>query len=154
MNAMTLHTCNLGRVAIAAALLSWSATATPAAQATGAIEGAVVNANGSPLPGVVVTVTGPGVRQEHVTGADGAYMAAGLAAGDYVVTAVLPGFETAEIPVSVRAPRKPSRCDARLGGDSIAAPTCSPARTSCPHGEAYAFTGVPLLDDLYTIFSS
>ena len=102
MNAVTLHTCNLGRLATAALLLSWSATAT-AAQTTGSIEGAVVDANGNPLPGVVVTVTGPGARQEHVTGAEGAYAAAGLPAGDYVVTAMLPGFETAEAPVSVRA---------------------------------------------------
>ena len=91
------------RVVIAAALLSLSATATPAAQATGAIEGAVVDANGNPLPGVMVTVTGPGVRAQIVTEADGAYAAADLATGDYVVTAVLPGFETAEIPVFVRA---------------------------------------------------
>ena len=103
MNAMTPHACNPGRLAIAVVLLSLSTTATPAAQATGAIEGTVADANGNPLPGVVVTVTGPGVRQEHVTGADGTYMAAGLAAGAYVVTAVLPGFETAEASVSVRA---------------------------------------------------
>ena len=51
----------------------------------------------------MVTVTGPGGRQEHVTGADGAYMAAGLAPGDYVVTAALPGFEAVEIPVSFGA---------------------------------------------------
>ena len=51
----------------------------------------------------MVTVTGDGMRQEHVTGADGAYQAAGLAPGDYVVTAALPGFETFEIPVSVGA---------------------------------------------------
>ena len=100
---MTPHTCHTVRVAIAVALLSLSATATLAAQVTGSIEGAVVDANGSPLPGVVVTVTGLSVRQEHVTGVDGAYTAAGLAAGNYVVTAILPGFETAEIPVSVRA---------------------------------------------------
>ena len=38
-----------------------------------------------------------------MTGADGAYMAAGLAPGDYVVTAALPGFEAVEIPVSFGA---------------------------------------------------
>ena len=103
MKVMTPHACNPGRLAIAVLLLSLSATATPAAQTAGSIEGVVVDANGSPLPGVVVAVTGLGVRQESVTGADGAYAAAGLAAGEYVVTAVLPGFETAEAPVSVRA---------------------------------------------------
>ena len=100
---MTSPTRNLGRLGIAAVLLSLSATAMAAAQTAGAMEGVVLDANGNPLPGVVVVVTGPGTRQEHVTGADGAYMAAGLAAGAYVVTAVLPGFETAEVPVSVRA---------------------------------------------------
>ena len=88
---------------LAAVLLSLSATSavTAAVQTTGAIEGAVVDANGNPLPGVVVTVAGPGGREERVTGADGTYAAAGLAAGDYVVTAMLPGFETVETSVSV-----------------------------------------------------
>ena len=56
---------------IAAALLSWWAVAPAVAQRTGVIEGAVVDANGNSLPGVVVTVTGRGVRQEDVNGADG-----------------------------------------------------------------------------------
>ena len=89
----------LSRLAIAAVLLS--ATAAAAVQTTGTIEGVVVDANGSPLPGVTVTVAGPGVRQERVTDAEGSYASAGLAAGDYVVTAFLPGFETAETSVSV-----------------------------------------------------
>ena len=88
-------------VALAAAALAAAVPA--AAQTTGSIQGAVADANGSPLPGVVVTVTGPSVRQEHVTGVDGTYTAAGLAAGDYLVTALLPGFETAEVSVSVGA---------------------------------------------------
>ena len=89
----------LSRLAIAAVLLS--ATATAAVQTTGTIEGVVVDANGNPLPGVTVTVTGPGERQERMTDADGAYASAALAAGDYVVTAFLPGFETTETSVSV-----------------------------------------------------
>ena len=99
--AMRCHPSIIVRLAAATLLLSLPAVA--AAQPAGSIEGAVVDANGSPLPGVVVTVTGAGVRQQHVTGADGTYMAAGLTAGDYVVTAMLPGFETEEAPVSVRA---------------------------------------------------
>ena len=99
--AMRCHPSVIVRLAAATLLLSLPAVA--AAQPAGSIEGAVVDANGSPLPGVVVTVTGAGVRQQHVTGADGTYMAAGLTAGDYVVTAMLPGFETEEAPVSVRA---------------------------------------------------
>ena len=103
MKSMTPYACILGRLAVAAVLFSLSATATvtAAAQTTGAIEGAVVDANGNPLPGVVVTVAGPGGREERVTGADGSYAAAGLAAGDYVVTATLPGFDPVETSVSV-----------------------------------------------------
>ena len=89
----------LGWFGVAAVLLSWPATA--AAQPTGTVEGTVVDITGNALPGVVVTVTGAGVRQEHVTGRNGAYTAAGLPPGDYVVTAALPGFETVEVPVSV-----------------------------------------------------
>ncbi len=99
MEIATTRVYTLVRVGVAVMALSLSATA--AAQPTGAIEGSVVDANGSPLPGVVVTVTGPGGSAEHVTGGDGRYTAAGLAAGDYVVTAVLSGFETADLAVSV-----------------------------------------------------
>ncbi len=93
-------------IAVLAATLPTATSAAAAlagTQTAGSIEGVVVDVTGSPLPGVVVAVTGDGVRQEHVTGADGAYQAAGLAPGDYVVTATLPGFETFEIPVSVGA---------------------------------------------------
>ncbi len=93
-------------IAVLAATLptATSAAAAPAGtQIAGSIEGVVADVTGNPLPGVVVAVTGDGVRQEHVTGADGAYQAAGLAPGDYVVTAALTGFETFEIPVSVGA---------------------------------------------------
>ena len=85
------------------AVLVLSLAATAAGQPTGAVEGAVVDANGNPLPGVVVTVTGAGSRVERVTAAAGAFAAAGLAAGEYRVTAVLPGFEAAEAAVSVRS---------------------------------------------------
>ena len=98
MNTSTSHAC---RVAIAAVLVSFWATAPAPGQTTGTIEGSVVDANGDPLPGVVVTVTGPGGSAEHVTGGDGRYSAAGVAAGDYVITAVLPGFETASVAVAV-----------------------------------------------------
>ena len=100
MEIATTRVYTLVRVGVAVMALSLSATA--AAQPTnGSIEGSVVDANGSPLPGVVVTVTGPGGSAEHVTGSDGRYTAAGLAAGDYLVTAVLSGFETADLAVSV-----------------------------------------------------
>ena len=71
------------------------------AQTTGAIEGTVTGTIGSPLPGVLVTVTGSGVQEESVAGADGSYGFAALAAGEYVVMAMFPGFRTAELQVTV-----------------------------------------------------
>ena len=90
----------LGRLGILAALLSLSAPAT--AQTTGKIEGTVVDENGFSMSGVLVTVAGSGVREESVTAADGSYGFAGLAAGGYLVTATLPGFDPVERQVSVR----------------------------------------------------
>ena len=50
----------------------------------------------------MVTATGPG-REERVTDADGSYAMTDLVAGDYRVTAVLPGFETVDLAVVVAA---------------------------------------------------
>ena len=97
------HAHSFGRLAIPAFFLSLLAAAPATAQTTGAIEGAVVDQNGTLLPGVSVTVTGSGVRQEVVTGADGAYEFTDLAAGDYLLTATLAGFAPGEYPVSVEA---------------------------------------------------
>ena len=55
MKAITLDACNYGRRAIAVVLLSLLVAVTTTAQTTGSIDGAVVDANGNPLPGVVVT---------------------------------------------------------------------------------------------------
>ncbi len=101
---MKPHTRSPARVVVIGLLLWLATMSTVAAQTTGSIEGAVVDdLSGSPLPGVVVRVVGQGLDQEHVTGTYGSYTAAGLAAGDYVVTAARPGFETVETKVSVRA---------------------------------------------------
>lgn len=54
------------------ALLLCATAAAAVAQTTATIEGVVVDAEGTPLPGVTVTVTGPGVRQERITQGDGA----------------------------------------------------------------------------------
>ena len=58
MKITTTRACSPIRIGVAVMALSLSATA--AAQPTGAIDGGVVDANGNPLPGVVVTVTGSG----------------------------------------------------------------------------------------------
>ena len=103
MKTMMLLRCTFTRLGIVTVLLSFPVAAPAAAQTAGVIEGSAVDANGNPLPGVVVTVSGPDVRQERVTGADGSYAVTELAAGDYRITAILPGFETVDIPVAVGA---------------------------------------------------
>ena len=71
----------------------------------GAIEGTVVDTGGGALPGVTVTLAGPlappgAVR---VTGLDGRFAFEDVPAGGYVVTFVLPGFETREAQAAVPA---------------------------------------------------
>ena len=58
------------RLGMAAVLLSFSVAGPSSAETAGTIEGSVIDANGNALPGVALTVTGAGVRQEHVTCAD------------------------------------------------------------------------------------
>ena len=94
---------NLKHFALVALLLPLAFPAPSTGQAPGSIEGTVLDGSGSPLPGVRVTVTGAGVREERVTGADGAWTASGLAPGDYLVSAVLSGFRTVETRVTFAA---------------------------------------------------
>ena len=89
------------RVVRAAPLLLALCAAPVAARTTGSITGSAADASGAPLPGVVVTAAGPGGAVERVTGPDGAFTFPDLPLGDYVVTAALPGFETAEAAASV-----------------------------------------------------
>src|SRR3989441_12800792 len=79
-------------LAVAAALL----TGVPAAAdaQNGRIRGTVRDAHGSPLSGAVIRVTGPGPARRATTGDDGAYAITGLAAGNYSVSASLPGVRT------------------------------------------------------------
>ena len=103
MKAIVSLRCKLTRLGIVTMLLLFPVAAPASAQTAGAIEGSVVDANGNPLPGVVVTVSGPDVRLEQVTGADGLYAVTDLPPGDYRVSAILPGFETVDVPVAVGA---------------------------------------------------
>ena len=64
---------------------------------SGALRGTLRDASGGALPGVTVSaVAQSGAETTAVSGLDGAYEIAGLAAGVYVVKAVLPGFQTYE----------------------------------------------------------
>ena len=94
------------RTAAAAAALVLLAAAPSPAQPAGTIEGSIADSAGGALPGVTVTLTGgalaaPGALQ--VTGPDGRFSFGMIPAADYVLTIVLPGFETQQMPVAVAA---------------------------------------------------
>lgn len=61
----------------------------------GNIRGTVTGGDGTPLPGVTVTVSGSSGRRTFVTTTDGEYRFLGLDPGTYTVTAELSGFATA-----------------------------------------------------------
>ncbi len=67
-----------------------------AQETTGAIRGRIVDAQGLPVPGVTVTVTGVQGSQNAVTDADGRFGFPFLTPGTYRVRAELQGFKSAE----------------------------------------------------------
>jgi len=80
-------------------LLAFAVVATGVAAAqetTGSIGGQVVDAQGLPIPGATVTVTGPQGSLTVVTNADGRYVAPFLTPGVYAIKAELQGFKTYE----------------------------------------------------------
>ena len=91
------------RLSIATASAVALATAPAAAQTTGTIRGAVTDAGGASLSGVVVTAIGPGLDAETVTDEAGAYEFTGVTPGDHIVTATLFGYAPRELRVTVRA---------------------------------------------------
>ncbi|HEY3202419.1 MAG TPA: TonB-dependent receptor, partial [Thermoanaerobaculia bacterium] len=68
------------------------------AQTTGNIQGTITDADGHPLPGVTVEVSGPSLQGARtvVTSADGSYRFPALIPGNYKVRAALSGFATVE----------------------------------------------------------
>src|SRR6266699_2577245 len=80
-------------LAALAALLMGGVSGTAYAQ-NGRIRGFVRDAHNSPLAGAVVRAIGPGPAHRATTGDDGSYTIAGLAAGNYSVSASLPGVRT------------------------------------------------------------
>ena len=79
------------------------------AQSTASISGLVRDSAGGVVPGVTVVVKemATGRTFEAVSGADGRYQVAALAAGTYTVTASLTGFKTAEVKDVRLAPGQP-----------------------------------------------
>ena len=100
---MTSRTSTPERLAVVCLLLSSLLASPSAARTSGSIEGVALDESGIPLPGVRVTVSGPGEPIEVVTGEDGAYAAAGLGPGDYLVRGTLPRFRMEGIRVSLAA---------------------------------------------------
>jgi hypothetical protein len=91
---------------LAAAGLMASLMAAPAladGPETGIIRGSVKDAQGNPLPGVVVTLSGPRGSQDAVTDNSGSYRFALLVPGDYRVRAEMEGFQPVEAGAAVSA---------------------------------------------------
>jgi hypothetical protein len=63
-------------------------------QSTGGIRGRVTDESGGALPGVQVTVRGPGAPQTVYTDARGEFRVANLDPGNYTLTLTLAGFQT------------------------------------------------------------
>lgn len=66
--------------------------AAPLAAEDGSLAGTVRTSDGVPLPQVVLKLAGPAGTRTTVTGPEGRYRAAGLAAGQYTVDAEAPGL--------------------------------------------------------------
>ena len=95
------------RLAVAGAILALVAGGAFAQSLnTGSIFGTVTDADGAPLPGVQITVSGVGADKVQMTNAQGVFRFLGLDPADYTVKAELSGFGTAEYPgVTVNAGR-------------------------------------------------
>ena len=85
-----------GRVLLALGVLLLLVSTAAYGQNVGTVRGTVRSADGEPLPGVLVQVTGDIVRGERnsVSGATGEYLVAGLPPGLVTLTATLEGLET------------------------------------------------------------
>ncbi|MGB0514406.1 MAG: Atu1372/SO_1960 family protein [Wenzhouxiangellaceae bacterium] len=88
-----------------AALLAISGSAMAQLQ-TGNLYGSVIDNQGERLPGVTITLTGPGPTEIQVTNAEGQFRFLALTPGNYQVTAELEGFSTVTYPnVNIRVGR-------------------------------------------------
>lgn len=84
--------------------------ATPAlAQGTGTVTGTVTDENGTPLPGVQLSLEGEIPTRVAITDSDGRYTFADVPAGSYAVVAFLQGFTRVEENVEVAAGSEVSR---------------------------------------------
>ena len=104
------------------ALVAWAPPAM-AQELRGQIIGVVSDSTGAALPGVLVTITGPGLIQPQVTttGADGGYRFPPLPPADYSVTFELPGFQSLRREGIQLSLRNVLRIDATLGPATVVA---------------------------------
>src|SRR5262245_55044178 len=68
---------------------------------TGTLEGRALDAEGSPLPGVTINLTGPQGQSSTVTDAGGRFRFGLLIDGDYTVAATLEGLGSTELSVPI-----------------------------------------------------
>src|SRR5688500_16485154 len=106
---------NLNRWARVALVLSLLGTGVAFAQGSGTLQGNVVSNDGSPLPGVLVTVTSPALIGERTTssGENGDYIIRGLSPGVYSVLFTLEGMNSVQRSVTVPL-GSPARADAQM----------------------------------------
>jgi len=87
------------RIIVAVVLLAFACTTKqsiltpPPAAVPGTIQGIAKTSDGSPLPGVTVTVTARGFKRTAVTDANGAYVFSGITPGVYTVISTLSGLK-------------------------------------------------------------
>jgi hypothetical protein len=103
------------RPAVLAATLALLLLPSAFAQMTGSLRGTVTAGAGTPLQGVVVTVTSPALQQPRstTTGESGAYEFAALIPGDYQVTFARDGYQSRSQRVTLDLSRT-ARFDAEL----------------------------------------
>jgi outer membrane cobalamin receptor len=112
-------------------VLAVAAVATAADGHSGSLEGSVSTSDGQALPGVAVTLAGPGSERRVTTGPDGRYAATGLADGTYTASVDAPGLELRE-PKTARVDSGRSRLDLVLAP----APVAERLVVSATRGEA------------------
>jgi Ca-activated chloride channel family protein len=88
------------RVAASIALVWFLIAVAFGASRTGTVVGTVTDPSNKPLPGVVVLLSGPDARR-GVTDANGAFEFRDVAPGSYTLTALMTGFSTVTMKVTV-----------------------------------------------------
>jgi hypothetical protein len=99
-----------------------AAAQTAVAQTTGKLSGVVADEAGAPLPGVTVSIASPsliGGERSETTDAEGQYLFANLAPGEYSLKAELDGFATVEQSGVVVRLDRTAQIDVTLGSGTV-----------------------------------